>query len=546
MPYRDATKQRQSVREAVRRHRARKAGKAVPLRVLPVPVDPVLLQPARDEPVDLIDWLQTLPVTQGEGAGRPLEILPWQRDVVADLQRDDIQSMALSVGRANGKSTLLASIAAASIAGPLVQPRADTVVVAASFMQSRIIFEHTLAFLSDRIAEDRKRWRILDSSNVAWIQDRETGARLRCLGCDPARAHGLAPALVLADEGSQWPAHLSERMRAALATAAGKLPVSRFVALGTRPADSAHWFQSMLDGGADAVHCYAAGRDDDVLDADVWRRANPSMDYWPALRRAIEREARQAAVDTQVAASFRALRLNSGTADTVESLLLDAGVWAERVEVDALPPASGPMAWGVDLGGSSSMSALSAYWPQSGRLECLAAFSGIPSLEQRGRRDSVGDLYGRMARDGELLVQHGQHTVQVGDLLRAGVERWGRPAVLGADRYRASDLQQAMSECGLSCGVLLRGQGYRDGAEDVRRFRRACLDGRVSARRSLLMRWALSEARTISDPAGNAKLAKKSEAGRRQAARDDAVAAMLISISCGEQVPAAKPWTWHL
>ena len=32
-----------------------------------------------------------------------------------------------------------------------------------------------------------------------------TGARVRCIGSDPRRAHGLAPVLVLADEPAQWP-----------------------------------------------------------------------------------------------------------------------------------------------------------------------------------------------------------------------------------------------------------------------------------------------------------------------------------------------------
>ena len=57
--------------------------------------------------------------------------------------------------------------------------------------------------------------------------------------------------------------------------------------------------------------------------------------------------------------------------------------------------------------------------------------------------------------------------------------------------------------------------GFRDGSEDVRRIpRKAILDGRVSVPVSLLLRSAMSEARTISDPAGNQKLAKGSEGGR--------------------------------
>ena len=57
---------------------------------------------------------------------------------------------------------------------------------------------------------------------------------------------------MLADEPAQWEPAKSEAMLAALKTGLGKIPGSRLVALGTRPADSLHWFAKMLQpGGAD-------------------------------------------------------------------------------------------------------------------------------------------------------------------------------------------------------------------------------------------------------------------------------------------------------
>ena len=57
-----------------------------------------------------------------------------------------------------------------------------------------------------------------------------------------------------------------------------------------------------------------------------------------------------------------------------------------------------------------------------------------------------------------------------------------------------------------SCSVDM---GYRDGAEDVRRFRAAVLDGRVNVRPSLLLRAAFAGARVVSDPElATSKLAK--------------------------------------
>ena len=91
----------------------------------------------------------------------------------------------------------------------------------------------------------------------------------------------------------------------------------------------------------------------------------------------------------------------------------------------------------------------------------------------------------------------------------------------------------------------VRGQGYRDGAEDVRQFRRACAEGKVSPSPSLLLRSAMSEARTISDPAGNAKLCKGTEGGRRMRAKDDAAAAAILAVAAGVRQPTEPLRRWR-
>ena len=169
--------------------------------------------------------------------------------------------------------------------GPLAKPRGEVVICASSFSQARVGFEHTLAFLLGRghDLEDRKLWRRQDSQNAATLEHRPTGARVQCIGSDPSRAHGLAPALVLADEPAQWPGTTSDRMLAALRTSMGKLPGSRMVALGTRPSDESHWFALMLGGGADYAQSHHASADDPPFRKRTWRKANPSLPLMPAL-----------------------------------------------------------------------------------------------------------------------------------------------------------------------------------------------------------------------------------------------------------------------
>ena len=88
--------------------------------------------------------------------------------------------------------------------------------------------------------------------------------------------------------------------------------------------------------------------------------------------------------------------------------------------------------------------------------------------------------------------------------------------------------------------LVPRGMGYRDGAEDMRGFRRACLEEAVTPIPSLILTSAMSEARTISDAAGNSKLSKGSEGARRVRARDDAAAAAILAVALGTK-RAARP-----
>ncbi len=154
-------------------------------------------------------------------------------------------------------------------------------------------------------------------------------------------------------------------------------------------------------------------------------------------------------------------------------------------------------------------------------------------------RDGVGGLYAECARRGELITL-GRHTVDV-----AALDRFGRPARIVADRWREADLREALDAAGVPLAALeLRGMGFRDGAEDVRGFRKACADRRVVPAPSLLLRSAMAEARTVSDPSANAKLSKGSQGGRRARARDDAAAAIL-AVAAGVRTPLAPRRRWR-
>ena len=481
----------------------------------------------------LAKYIESRTIPQGRFYGQPFVLQPWQRRFLRGAfgQGDDA---ALTIGRGCGKTTFMSAILAATVDvdGPLVQPNAESVLVASSYEQARLSFRHVLHFIEASIDGHKGRFRIEDSANRSSIEDRETGARVRCLGSDPRRLHGLAPNLILADEIAQWPHTQIDAMLAALATSRGKLVGSRMLMIGTRAADPEHPFEKALNGGVGYSQVHAARKDDPPFQRRTWLRANPGLGSLPDLEAAIRQEAARAKRDPAALAQFRALRLNAGVSDTEESLLLDADVWAAAESVEST--LEGPWCLGVDLGQSAALSGAAGYWPSTGALDGFAVVPERPSLAERGIRDGAGRLYIDAAARGEL-IQAGGRVADVGALLGEALRRWGRPSIIVADAWREAELRQELEAIDFPVAALvLRRMGFHDGGADVRAFRAACLDGKVTPRQNLLMRACMAHARTVSDPAGNQKLAKGGQ-GRKARARDDLAAAAILAVAEGSR-----------
>ena len=201
----------------------------------------------------LIDWLGKLTLSGGDLDGQPFQVWPWERRFILGTFSQP-GNAALSIARGNGKSAFVGALAAAVVCpgAPLHGPRREVICVASSFQQARVIFEDVLAYARGLGHDlgDRELWRRQDSQNMATLEYVRTGARVRCCGSDPAKAHGLRPFLVLADEPAQWEHTKAEAMISALRTGLGKTPGSRLIALGTMPSDGQHWFSQMLRGRA--------------------------------------------------------------------------------------------------------------------------------------------------------------------------------------------------------------------------------------------------------------------------------------------------------
>lgn len=496
--------------------------------------------------LDLESYIESLTIVGGDHDGQNFVLLDWEREFLRGVFAQDGDA-ALSVGRGNGKSALCSSLGCAVIdpvspwcGGPgidlengdeldAIPKRREVTIVATTFDVATVIFEDIVAMLGRSYdLDDRRLWRKMDSPNRKMLEFKPSGNRVKCIGSDPSGGHGLRSQIILADEPAQWKTGTADKMLAAIRTSMGKITGSRLIALGTRSSDPLHWFSKMLAGGAGYSQMHAADTDGDPGDREAWLAANPSMPHMPALAARIEAEYEDAVRDPALMPSFKALRLNGGIADVEEALILDFETW-EAAEGDA--PKRGSYVLGFDMGGGMAMTAAVAFHPASGRLEALAVFGSIPSLEERAAADQVGNLYGEMFERGELLLVPGR-VPSPERLLEQAVTRWGVPAVIVADHHRQSEVRDALDAADLPVvPLVLRRMGPFDGGEDLRRFRISVVRGKVVPVQSVLMRSALAEARARRDHHGNEWMAKGSQAGRRARAKDDALAAAILAVA---------------
>ena len=515
---------------------------------------PMDCEPATDKPIKeqiaiTLKWLSRLPITQGTGAGSTVTILDWQKTFLERLLSADTSEIGISIARGNGKTTFLAMIAAAYLIGPLRRPRGHIYFIAGTTAQALIALDHLIACLE--LQDYTHRFRASHSSHLCGVKDVMTGSQVRVLSSRPKGAHGIQPILILADEPAQYERNSQDPVYSALRTSLGKLPGSKLVALGTRPSESGHWFSKLLlkpqslnfsaprfqeVTNTDGEQEYQEIPIERLGDIELIKQANPALDFFPELRKIILSEYQDALSEPSLMASYKALRLNMGVSDYAQNSVLDSehvvsceNRWAE-LEVTR----KGKYILGLDLGGNHAMTAAAAYWPISGACEIVAAFADEPDLTKRGHLDGVGDLYLRMHTEGDLITSPGR-TVNYQFFIQAVIERFGaNPKSIVCDRYRINELKTALMNLKLgNIPIIFRGMGWLHGSEDVRSFRRAALEGRLGFPPSTLIRSSFAEARTLSDPAGNEKLAKQSEAGRRRNAKDDAVAACILAVGFG-------------
>ena len=493
------------VRDAQRRWRKRQREDRAKKR------EAAALQHVGDRRVRPWNWVErTLKVPDGRLAGQPFKIAGWQRDFWKAATAPGIFESGLCVARKNGKSGLIAALLLSHLYGPAHKPNWRCLVTS---MTGRLAVE-----LREQISNIAKASGLEIDLRKAPFPGHilgPQGSRIDFLAADKSTGHASGADLVVVDEAGLMADNQRALWNAMLTSVSGRdgrmISISirgdgpMFAELRARAADDGVVWHEYSTEGTERLDC-----------PKVWARANPGLKTGIKSMEYMRLAAKRALATPNDASLFRAFDLNSPQSPDRELLVT-------MDEYDRARGKAERRGWctvGVDLGGSSSMTAACAYWPETGAMLVRGAFPGIPDLLTRQRLDVVGTRYQRMKEKGELEVYAGTRSTPVKSFLRDFLDLLKGEDIraIAADRFRQAEAEDVYAEVGYMGRRSWRGQGWKDASDDVRSFQKAVKDGRVHADDSLVLESAIMESAVVSDPAANVKLDKSRAVGRIDAA----------------------------
>ncbi|QBF32171.1 terminase TerL endonuclease subunit [Thalassococcus sp. S3] len=441
----------------------------------------------------LADWVADTFVDQN---GAPLTLCQFQYDFLSDHFADDpaggplYRTTVLSTGRKNGKTVTLALLVAGYLdpSSPLHVPFAQVAINAPTSRHAEFLPE-AIKLLYDRI--DRGSDWSFNKAPPPTFRHKGGKGKLTCLSGARASGHGLDLDLALVDETGLMPKS-NETVQNTFDAVASK--DGRVILTGTR-GDSDTYNEIINNPDARTkVHLYGVDKDANASDPATWAQANPGLGVTKS-RRFME-DAHAKGEQAGSLTEFRVWHLNMPLSPT-RQLLLEYGDLTKAYDETADPISGEPCFVGMDLGGSSAMTAAVVMYQESGVIRCIGAFPGEGTLDlaKRGKRDGVGNAYVTAAERGELFETSGAVT-DVAEFLDRLRDFIGPHPVLSvsADRYRDAEFRTAMARAKIDWPIITRGTGPKDGDNDIRATRRVFLSGKAKLRRNLLLEAGLTEA----------------------------------------------------
>jgi phage terminase large subunit-like protein len=452
--------------------------------------------------------------TKGEWAGRPLDLRPWQKDIIrplfGTLNKDGCRQyriVYIELPRKNGKTTLAAGIAIylTFFDG---EPGAEVYSAANDRDQASLVFTEAANMIRQEPSLYPKRCRILDSTKRITVY--RTRSFYRAISAEAYTKWGYNVHGLIYDELHAAP---DRGLWDVLSTSTGSRRQPLIVVITTAGYDrnslcwELHDYACKVRDGiikdpTFLAVIYAAPQEADWTNEKVWKACNPALGDFRSLEemRTLFRKAQE---NPALEMTFRRLYLNQWTSSVERWMPIDK--WdACGGKIDLARLKGRPCYAGLDLSSTIDLTALSLVFPfEDGHYEILMRF-WIPEemAEQIEKRDKVP--YRVWAKKGFVIFTEGNviDYKYIEEELRKLRESFNIKEV-AYDRWGAAKLVQDLTEDGFT--VVPFGQGFASMSAPTKELMTLVLQKKISHGDHPVLRWNADNMVVGQDAAGNLK-----------------------------------------
>ena len=508
----------------------------------------------------IIAFAETLRVPDGALAGQPVVLRGWQKDIICQIYDPIgpdsmrlVRQALLTLGRKNGKTSLIAILCLAHLCGPAAVQRGELYSVAFDREQAAQVFKYMRGMI-EQDEELSDRLNIIYSSKK--IEDSASGSVYQALSAESRSKHGKSSSFIIFDELSQF--GRQRELYDVMMTSRGAHAEPLVCVISTQAEDDSALFSELVDYGKKVnageiddpsflAFIYEVPPEADVWDEDNWRLANPALGDFRSLKELREVAEKAKRMPGQEAA-FRNLYMNQRVSS--DGRFITPDVWKANAAEPDTDIFHDQECWGgLDLSSKNDLTALVFVTrAPSGNWAVLPYFwTPGGNIRERADRDRVP--YDLWAKQDYLQTTPGR-TIDYAFMARKVAELHGRLRIAGVkfDRWKIDDFQRTLLAEGVDAWIdskdepvagglrlIPHGQGFKDMNPAVEMLEDLLLEGRLEHGNHPVLTMCAANAKVQSDPAGNRKFDKIKSTGRI-----DGIVALSMALN-GAAGPEVEP-----
>lgn len=414
-----------------------------------------------------IKRIESFKLHVGEFAGKPIQLLPWQRDFISQLFGIvDIatgfrtyREAFVFIPTKNGKTTLASAIALYFL-GDETEPGGELYAAGPSQEQSDLTFRCMLGMIEN----SEIGFPVKSNRTTKTIRNEGNATFFRSLSSDADLKHGLNANLVICDELHAFP---DRALFDVLQSRTGSRRQPLFLTITTAGSSAnpehvcyqAYKYACQVRDGIVKDHrflpvIYEAAPTDDPFDSETWFKAQPSLGIVKKLE---EMERRAAKAKASLRERNRFLRDDLNLWITSDEAWLNPDEWLacvdESIDLKALEGRSCSI--GLDLSANTDLTALVQYFPNDDGTFTILPYFWLPeaSIEKREQKDKENyRLWHQLGfinlSDGEIINQE-----EIRQFIHQLAQKYNVMRI-GIDPRMAAKLAGDLTTDGFDCGYV--------------------------------------------------------------------------------------------